>query len=148
MRGISRKKKSEPPCGGPEDQANFWVPSIPSVAWQPYPSPLERLRAHSFAPPPHDGFAIVEDGLKRLPDVLRGGAIASHPEQCNSRTRLSSVQPLSVDFSGYSIRPEKSGPTRRLKSRTSSRSLLTRKTDFRGFCPACGDRSADRFIGK
>jgi len=41
----------------PGNQAYLRVPSIPSVAWQPYPSPLGRLRAHSFAPPPHDGFA-------------------------------------------------------------------------------------------
>src|SRR5688572_16191764 len=42
----------------------FWVPSIPSVAWQPYPSPLGRLRAHSFASPPRDGFAFVEETVK------------------------------------------------------------------------------------
>ncbi len=49
----------------PDDQAYLRVPSIPSVAWQPYPSPLGRLRAHSFASPSHDGFAFVEDGQKR-----------------------------------------------------------------------------------
>ena len=43
-------------------QAYLRVPSIPSVAWQPYPSPLGRLRAHSFASPPHDGFAFIENG--------------------------------------------------------------------------------------
>ena len=46
---------------GPDDQTYLRVPSIPSVAWQPYPSPLGRLRAHSFASPSHDGFAFVED---------------------------------------------------------------------------------------
>jgi hypothetical protein len=51
----------------PENQTYLRVPSIPSVAWQPYPSPLGRLRAHSFASPPHDGFAFVEDDLKRRP---------------------------------------------------------------------------------
>ena len=55
--------KSGPPYEGPDYQAYLRVPSIPSVAWQPYPSPLGRLRAHSFASPPRDGFAIVEDGL-------------------------------------------------------------------------------------
>src|SRR5205085_3112468 len=58
---VGRKEQSGRPCGRPEDQTYFWVPSIPSVAWQPYPSPLGRLRAHSFASPPHDGFAFIED---------------------------------------------------------------------------------------
>ena len=58
-----RAKKSGLPCGRPDYQTYLRVPSIPSVAWQPYPSPLGRLRAHSFASPPHDGFAFVEDGL-------------------------------------------------------------------------------------
>ena len=46
---------------GPGCQTIGWVPSIPSVAWQPYPSPLGRLRAHSFASPPRDGFAFIEN---------------------------------------------------------------------------------------
>jgi hypothetical protein len=34
-------------------------PAIPSAAWQPRLAP----RAHGFAPPPRDGFALVEDGV-------------------------------------------------------------------------------------
>src|SRR5438874_7036834 len=61
QRQKRRAKRAGLPCGSPAHQAYFWVPSIPSVAWQPYPSPLGRLRAHSFASPPHDGFAFIED---------------------------------------------------------------------------------------
>src|SRR5258706_11351239 len=55
------RKKIRASLRKPGDQTYLRVPSIPSVAWQPYPSPLGRLRAHSFASPPHDGFAFVED---------------------------------------------------------------------------------------
>src|ERR1051325_1185959 len=60
---FRRAKKIRASLRKPGHQTNLRVPSIPSVAWQPYPSPLGRLRAHSFASPPHDGFAFVEDGL-------------------------------------------------------------------------------------
>jgi len=41
--------------------------------------PLGRLRAHSFASPPHDGFAFIEDGPSRRPTfaVVAGPAVAS-----------------------------------------------------------------------
>src|SRR6516162_9913823 len=72
-----RAKKSGPPCGSPDDQAYLRVPSIPSVAWQPYPSPLGRLRAHSLASPPHDGFAFIEDGANR-PSLTGKKLVAGH----------------------------------------------------------------------
>src|SRR6516162_7067226 len=68
---LSAQRNAAVSCESAGDQTYCWVPSIPSVAWQPYPSPLGRLRAHSFASPPHDGFAFVEDGL--------GVAVASSP---------------------------------------------------------------------
>src|SRR6266404_222001 len=61
-----QNKKIRASLRKPGDQTYLRVPSIPSVAWQPYPSPLGRLRAHSFASPPHDGFAFIEDGANRL----------------------------------------------------------------------------------
>src|SRR5262249_31660324 len=75
-KGEPAKKAPDPPQGGPEDQPYFRVPSIPWVAWQPYPPPLGRLRAHSFASPPHDGFAIVEDSgnCLRATEVLTKSA--------------------------------------------------------------------------
>src|SRR4029077_12297105 len=36
---TARKKISGLPFGSPANQAYLRVPSIPSVAWQPYPSP-------------------------------------------------------------------------------------------------------------
>src|SRR5438477_10034396 len=81
---LRAQKKSGHPCGCPEVQAYLRVPSIPSVAWQPYPSPLGRLRAHSFASPPHGGFAFIEDGLKHrhsaLPRVVTLSVTPTTPE--------------------------------------------------------------------
>lgn len=65
--GTSGRAKISPvSLRRPGCQTIGWVPSIPSVAWQPYPSPLGRLRAHSFASPPRDGFAFVENGRCRI----------------------------------------------------------------------------------
>ena len=75
--GSERKKISGLPCGSPDNQTYLRVPSIPSVAWQPYPSPLGRLRAHSFASPPHDGFAFIEDG--RLVTALESAGCRTQP---------------------------------------------------------------------
>lgn len=65
--GLPRPRAEISPVSSrrPGCQSIGWVPSIPSVAWQPYPSPLGRLRAHSFASPPRDGFAFVENGRGR-----------------------------------------------------------------------------------
>ena len=59
------QKKSGPPCGGPDDQDLLTGPVHPfgSLAALNRP-PSGRLRAHSFASPPHDGFAFVEDGAR------------------------------------------------------------------------------------
>src|SRR5205085_195159 len=93
---VGRKEQSGRPCGRPEDQTYFWVPSIPSVAWQPYPSPLGRLRAHSFASPPHDGFAFVEDSLKHcLRCESRGCPFASRSKLSS---RFSPMQTTATDF--------------------------------------------------
>ena len=57
LRNVPARKKIRASLRKPGHQAYLRVPSIPSVAWQPYPSPLGRLRAHSFASPSRDGFA-------------------------------------------------------------------------------------------
>jgi hypothetical protein len=90
------QKKSGLPHGSPEDQAYLRVPSIPSVAWQPYPSPLGRLRAHSFASPPHDGFAFLEDDREVVcSSIRRRGCSPSHRY---SRTRLPVLQIANLPF--------------------------------------------------
>src|SRR6266849_9579067 len=79
-RRVTNNKKIRASLRKPGDQTYLRVPSIPSVAWQPYPSPLGRLRAHSFASPPHDGFAFVEDGQKhRLLCVSGSGMLHNTP---------------------------------------------------------------------
>src|SRR5258706_12889334 len=84
------RKKIRASLRKPEVQAYLRVPSIPSVAWQPYPSPLGRLRAHSFAPPPHGGFAFVEDDQKRRLDPLTAGAtVWTAPAHSKPRSRFS-----------------------------------------------------------
>ena len=93
LRGPRTKKNPGLLAEAPDNQAYLRVPSIPSVAWQPYPSPLGRLRAHSFASPPHDGFAFVEDGQKRRHSCRRGRSshCLNRPHK-NNRTHFPNVQ--------------------------------------------------------
>ena len=69
MATARAKNNPAPPRGGAGHQTYLRVPSIPSVAWQPYPSPSGRLRAHSFASPSHGGFALVEEVWVRSPSL-------------------------------------------------------------------------------
>src|SRR5439155_25111625 len=72
------RKKIRASLRKPGHQAYLRVPSIPSVAWQPYPSPLGRLRAHSFASPSRDGFA--------------GSRMPRH-KNCRGQTKLRTILP-------------------------------------------------------
>src|SRR5262249_40373996 len=67
-------------------RASLWKPGPPSILTGPvHPfgslaalsvPPSGRLRAHSFAPPPHDGFAFVEDGMCRQLELLETSDVA------------------------------------------------------------------------
>lgn len=92
-RRSARKKIRRSLSRAPENQTYLRVPSIPSVAWQPYPSPLGRLRAHSFASPPHDGFAFVEDGQRRRPFLSRSPVdLCLNRLHLNCRTHFPNMQ--------------------------------------------------------
>src|SRR5207302_6316913 len=76
---------SGPPSGGPDNQAYLRVPSIPSVAWQPYPSPpRDGEEPIALRPRLTTGLPLSGKGGNGAPFSVAGIRVAAPPRHTST----------------------------------------------------------------